>query len=273
MSESQDRLPGDRGWWLPTIGRYSLQFREFILRKSYLQDLRSCAGADASLLGGSSLLLVQLALEVGNCLFRVHGCHHQTVLQSNTVGSSIGVGSRLKRSRSPRSAPRHGDEPGAVPIDKLPQGAIPDARRLLSTALIDRVLRPRTWAWSPTGFGRDCRRHLFVNSVVSTVLRPVVFANVGVTSRCQLLGCAACAPGAVGIAAGFDDVAAEGEAVNDGGAESWIGECLGPAAEGLVACNCDGGLLFAFGENLEQQFGATFVQSYVTEFLSQESNV
>src|ERR1700688_5016712 len=39
---------------------------------------------------------------------------------------------------------------------------------------------------------------------------------------------------AVGVAAGFDDVAAEGDAVDDGGAEAGVGECLGPAAEGFV---------------------------------------
>jgi len=33
--------------------------------------------------------------------------------------------------------------------------------------------------------------------------------------------------------AGFDDVAAEDEAVDDGGAESWVGEGLGPAAEAI----------------------------------------
>ena len=39
---------------------------------------------------------------------------------------------------------------------------------------------------------------------------------------------------AVGIGSGFDDVAAEGESVDDRGAESGVGECFRPAREGLV---------------------------------------
>jgi hypothetical protein len=38
----------------------------------------------------------------------------------------------------------------------------------------------------------------------------------------------------VGVGAGFDDGAAEGESVDDGGAEPRVGEGLGPAGEGLV---------------------------------------
>ena len=39
---------------------------------------------------------------------------------------------------------------------------------------------------------------------------------------------------AVGVGAGFDDVSAEGESVDDSGAESGVGECSGPAGERLV---------------------------------------
>lgn len=45
---------------------------------------------------------------------------------------------------------------------------------------------------------------------------------------------------AVGVGAGFDDGTVEGETVNDRGAEARIGEGLGPAGEGLVACDGDG---------------------------------
>jgi hypothetical protein len=38
----------------------------------------------------------------------------------------------------------------------------------------------------------------------------------------------------VGVGVGFDDGAAEGESVDDGGAEPRVGEGLGPAGEGLV---------------------------------------
>ena len=61
---------------------------------------------------------------------------------------------------------------------------------------------------------------------------------------------------AVGVGAGLDDVAAEGEAVDDGGAEAWVGEGFGPAAEAVVAGDRDGVLFFAFGEDLEEEFGA-----------------
>ena len=37
---------------------------------------------------------------------------------------------------------------------------------------------------------------------------------------------------AVGVGAGFDDVTAEGDAVDDGGAESGVGEGAGPAIWG-----------------------------------------
>jgi hypothetical protein len=39
---------------------------------------------------------------------------------------------------------------------------------------------------------------------------------------------------AVGVGAGFDDRAVEGETVHDGGAEPRVGEGFGPAGEGLV---------------------------------------
>jgi hypothetical protein len=48
---------------------------------------------------------------------------------------------------------------------------------------------------------------------------------------------------AVGVGAGLDDVADEGESVDDGGAGARVGEGLGPAAEGLVGGDRDGLLL------------------------------
>ena len=38
----------------------------------------------------------------------------------------------------------------------------------------------------------------------------------------------------IGVGAGFDDVAAEGEPVDDGGAEPRVGEGLGPAIWGWL---------------------------------------
>jgi hypothetical protein len=56
---------------------------------------------------------------------------------------------------------------------------------------------------------------------------------------------------AVGLGAGFDDGAVEGEPVDDGRAESGVGEGFGPAGERLVGGDRDGVFLFAFGEDLE----------------------
>lgn len=58
---------------------------------------------------------------------------------------------------------------------------------------------------------------------------------------------------------GFDDLAGEGESVNDGGAESWVGEGRGPAGERLVGGDRDRGALLPFGEDLEERFGAAQV--------------
>nr|WP_329245937.1 hypothetical protein [Actinoallomurus sp. NBC_01490] len=75
---------------------------------------------------------------------------------------------------------------------------------------------------------------------------------------------------AAGVGAGLDDVAAEGEAVDDGGAEAGVCEGLGPAAEGLVGGDGDAGLFLAFGEVLEQQLGAAAVEFPVAELVDAE---
>jgi hypothetical protein len=68
---------------------------------------------------------------------------------------------------------------------------------------------------------------------------------------------------AVAGGAGFDDVAGEGEPVDDGRAEPWVGEGLGPAGEGFVGGDGDGVAFLAFGQDLEEQFGAAAVQAEV----------
>ena len=65
----------------------------------------------------------------------------------------------------------------------------------------------------------------------------------------------------VGVGAGFEDVAAEGEPVDDRGAEPGVSEGFGPAAEGFVGGDRDVVAFLAFGEDLEQQFGAAFVEA------------
>jgi hypothetical protein len=56
----------------------------------------------------------------------------------------------------------------------------------------------------------------------------------------------------VGVGAGLDDVAAEGEPVDDGGAEPGVGERFGPARKGVVGGDGYGVLLLPFGEDLEK---------------------
>ena len=75
---------------------------------------------------------------------------------------------------------------------------------------------------------------------------------------------------AVAGGAGLDDGAVVGEAVDDGGAEAGVGEGLGPAAEGLVRRDGDGGLLLALGEDLEQEFGAAPVELEVAQLIETE---
>jgi hypothetical protein len=60
----------------------------------------------------------------------------------------------------------------------------------------------------------------------------------------------------VGVCAGFDDGAVEGEPVDDRGAEARVGEGFCPAGEAFVGADRDGCFLFAFGEDLEEQPGA-----------------
>ena len=64
----------------------------------------------------------------------------------------------------------------------------------------------------------------------------------------------------VGVGAGFDDGAAEGVSVDDGGAEPRVGEGLGPAGEGLVGRDRDGRFLLALGQDLKEQLGTAAVR-------------
>jgi len=75
---------------------------------------------------------------------------------------------------------------------------------------------------------------------------------------------------AVAGGTGLDDGGVVGEPVDDRGAQAGVGEGLGPAAEGFVGRDCDGGLLFAFGEDLEEEFGATPVELEVAQFIQTE---
>lgn len=85
--------------------------------------------------------------------------------------------------------------------------------------------------------------------------------STGSAGLCGLFSSGACAGEAVGVGAGLDDRVVEGEAVDDGRVEAGICEGLGPAAEGLVGGDGDAVLLLAFGQYLEEEFGAAAVES------------
>ena len=74
----------------------------------------------------------------------------------------------------------------------------------------------------------------------------------------------------VGVGAGFDDLAGEGEAVDDRGAQARVGEGLVPGGEGFVGGDGDRGAFFSFGEDLEEQSGAAAVQLQVAQFVDQQ---
>ena len=59
----------------------------------------------------------------------------------------------------------------------------------------------------------------------------------------------------------------EGEPVDDGGAQAGVGEGAVPFGERAVGRDGDRGAFFAFGDDLEQQLGAAFVEVGVAEFV------
>ena len=71
----------------------------------------------------------------------------------------------------------------------------------------------------------------------------------------------------VAVGAGGDDVGAEGEPVDDGGGQAGVGEGGAPFGEGGVGCARDGGSFLAFGDDLEEEFGAAGVEVDVAEFV------
>src|SRR5664279_1814782 len=72
----------------------------------------------------------------------------------------------------------------------------------------------------------------------------------------------------VGVGAGLDDVAAEGEPVDDGGAEPGVGERFRPAREGVVGGDGHGVLFLPFRQNLEKQFCIAFVEFHVAKLIN-----
>ncbi len=70
--------------------------------------------------------------------------------------------------------------------------------------------------------------------------------------------------------AGLDDLAVEGEAVDDRGAESRVGEGLRPAGERFVGGDRDGRLLLPFGQYLKQQLSPAAVQLEVSKLVADQ---
>jgi hypothetical protein len=72
---------------------------------------------------------------------------------------------------------------------------------------------------------------------------------------------------AVGLGAGFEEVGVEGDAVDDCGDQTRVGEHAAPFAEGQVGGDRDRGSLFAFGDDLEQELGAARVDLDVAQLV------
>ena len=79
-----------------------------------------------------------------------------------------------------------------------------------------------------------------------------------------------CAGEPVAVGAGLDDVGVEGEPVDDGGCEAGVGEGVAPFGEGGVGGAGDGGAFFPGGDDLEQQFRATWIQGQVADLVQAE---
>ena len=62
----------------------------------------------------------------------------------------------------------------------------------------------------------------------------------------------------------------EGDAVDDGRDQAWVGEDGAPFAEGQVGGDRDRRAFFAFGDDLEQQFRSARVDLDVSEFIEAE---
>ena len=62
----------------------------------------------------------------------------------------------------------------------------------------------------------------------------------------------------------------EGDAVDDGGDEPWVGEDAAPFAERQVGGDGDRGAFFACGDDLEEQLGSAGVDLDVAKFVEAE---
>ena len=78
---------------------------------------------------------------------------------------------------------------------------------------------------------------------------------------------------AVGVGASLDDVAAEGEAVDDGGAEAGVGEGLGPAAEGLVGGDRDAKQLARFAAHYPAVSSRRLIQRHCCATRAERSRI
>ena len=74
-----------------------------------------------------------------------------------------------------------------------------------------------------------------------------------------------CRGEAVAGGAGFDDVGAVGDAVDDGGCEPGVGEGPAPFREGRVAHDRYRGALLTLGQDLEEELGGSLVEVDVAE--------
>lgn len=62
----------------------------------------------------------------------------------------------------------------------------------------------------------------------------------------------------------------EGDTVDDGGDQAWVGEDGSPFAEGQVGSDADAGALLAFGDDLEQKLCSAWVDLDIAQLVEQE---
>jgi hypothetical protein len=71
----------------------------------------------------------------------------------------------------------------------------------------------------------------------------------------------------LGFGAGFDDMSAIGDAIDERLAQPGVRNHLGPFGEGQVGGQDDGGFFGPFGHDLEQEFSAHFSQWHIADFI------
>ena len=80
-------------------------------------------------------------------------------------------------------------------------------------------------------------------------------------------------PEAVGVIAGFDDVAVVGDAVEQGGGHLGIAEDLDPLGEGQIGSDDQAGALVELADEVEQELAAGLGEGEVAELVDDDEGL